>query len=57
MMLDVLAERGPVYGTDIDPQRDDIRTVDFLTAEPQPGTAAVVTNPPYLLAMQFVGGG
>jgi len=53
-MLDVLAETHQVYGTDIEPQRADIATANFLESDPRPGTAGVVTNPPYSLAMEFV---
>jgi hypothetical protein len=58
MMLDQLEAAGArVYiGTDIEPRRDDIHTLDVLTAEEMvTGTNAVVTNPPWgRLAAPFV---
>ena len=48
-MVDALREAGlDVIGTDID------SGADFLTAQPSEGTDAIITNPPYELATEFI---
>ena len=64
-MLDVLsryADPGCAIGTDIEPLRDDVCLANFLTDEPpiwrgpfgQHTFGAIVTNPPYDLATEFI---
>lgn len=60
-MLDVLsryADPGCAWGTDIEPMRADIEKVDFLATSrihtPTGYCGAIVTNPPYDLAQQFI---
>lgn len=62
-MLDVLKERFPtatVIGRDISPERDDITRADFLgimsgaTRHKRRRPTAIITNPPFLIAEQFL---
>lgn len=64
-MLDVLesyADPGCAVGSDVEPQREDIMRMNFLTSDApswrgplgQNEFGAIVTNPPYDLATEFV---
>lgn len=52
-MVDVLRRTHHVIASDIEPARADIAQADFLS-EPAPHVEAVVTNPPFSLAAQFI---
>lgn len=44
-----------VVATDINPRADDITTEDFFETPGPEGATAIVTNPPYKLAKNFIG--